>query len=127
MVSNSCESRSSLVPSSPVVGMVFPNRFGGSLRYLAPFDPDRAELRYGMRYGAPLMAGWTVLLLWGLADPVARRSLLLITVVPVVLGLMLNDTVAARRGFLRSGPLWATRILQLGLIALFATAYLRSA
>jgi hypothetical protein len=115
-----------VVDAGAAVGMVFPNRFGGSLRYLAPFDPDRVELRYGMRYGAPLMAGWTVLLLWGLADPVERRSLLLITVVPVVLGLMLNDTVAHGQGLLRSGPLWATRILQIGLIALFVTAYVSS-
>ena len=90
------------------------------------FDPGRAELTYGMRYGAPLMVGWTVLLLWGLADPFPRRDLLLITVVPVVLGLMLNDTIAGRRGFLRSGPLWATRILQVAIVALFATAYVRS-
>jgi hypothetical protein len=106
--------------------MVLPDRFGAHLRYLAPFDPARPEFRYGMRYGAPLMAGWTVLLLWALGAPVARRDVLAITVVPVVIGVMLNDTAATRRGYLRRGPLWATRALQVGLITLFAVAYLGS-
>jgi hypothetical protein len=108
------------------VGMLLPARFGAALRYLTPFDPGRVEFAYGMRYGAPLMAGWTVLLLWGLGNPFARRDLLIITIVPVLVGLMANDTAAARRGFLRPGPLWAVRALQIGLVVLFAVAYIGS-
>jgi hypothetical protein len=79
-----------------------------------------------MRYGAPLMVGWTVLLIWACFDPLARRDVLLITVVPVVAGLMLNDFAARRRGEIRAGPVMAVRLLQLALIVLFLWAYLNS-
>jgi hypothetical protein len=115
-----------VVDAGAFVGMLLPARFGAGLRYLAPFDPRSVEFAYGMRYGAPLMAGWTALLLWGLGDPFARRDLLIITVVPVVIGLMTNDLVTARRGYLRRGPLWVVRALQIGLVLLFVAAYMGS-
>jgi hypothetical protein len=115
-----------VVDACAAIGMATPDRFGASLRYNLPFDVGRAEFRYGMQYGAPLMAGWTVLLAWAFFDPVARRDVLLITIVPVVAGLMLHDALARQRGELRRGPVLAIRSLQLALIILFATAYLAS-
>jgi hypothetical protein len=115
-----------VVDAGAAIGLAFPDRFGAKLRYSPPFDVGRAEFRYGMQYGAPLMAGWTVLLVWAFFDPIARRDVLLITIVPVVAGLMLHDGRARRRHELRRGPLVAIRSLQLVLIALFATAYLAS-
>jgi len=38
-----------------------------------------AEFTYAMRYGAPLMVGWTGLLFWAERKPVERRDVLLIT------------------------------------------------
>jgi len=115
-----------VVDAGAAIGMAFPDRFGASLRYSPSFDVGRAEFRYGMQYGAPLMAGWTFLLAWAYFDPIARRDVLLITIVPVVVGLMLHDGRARRRGELRRGPVLAIRSLQVVLIALFATAYLTS-
>jgi hypothetical protein len=116
-----------VVDAGAAIGMVVPGRFGARRRYLHPFDGSRPELAYGMRYGAPLMIGWTVLLLWGCWAPVERRALLLITVVPVIAGLMFNDWVAVTRGQLARGPARAIRTLQIGLIALFMAAYVASA
>ena len=74
-------------------------------------DPARAtgEYRYAMRIGASLMAGWTLLLLWGAANPFERRGLLLLTVFPVIFGIVASSITAARRGIVRSArmvPLW---------------------
>jgi hypothetical protein len=65
--------------------------------------PSRSypEYRYAMGIGAALMAGWTVLLLWGAAHPIERRDLLLLTVFPVITGIVVATAVAARRGVLR--------------------------
>ena len=115
-----------VVDAGAAIGMAFPDRFGASLRYHPSFDLSRAEFRYGMRYGAPLMVGWTVLLIWACFDPIARRDVLLITIVPVVVGLMLHDAQARRRGELRRGPVLAIRSMQLVLTALFAAAYIAS-
>ncbi len=38
-----------------------------------------SDYQFAMYAGAMLMAGWTVLLAWGAADPIERRGLLLIT------------------------------------------------
>ncbi|MGD0985148.1 MAG: hypothetical protein ABSA65_15235 [Acidimicrobiales bacterium] len=116
-----------VVDAAAAIEMALPERFGARLRYGASFDVGRAEFRYGMRQAAALMAGWTVLLVWAFLDPVARRDVLLITIVPVIVGLMGSDALAQRRGELRRGPVLAVRSMQLVLIALFAAAYVVSA
>ena len=45
------------------------------------------DYRYASSVGAALMGGWTTLLVWGGLRPVERRDVLLLTVVPVVVGL----------------------------------------
>lgn len=113
-----------VVDAGAAVAMAFPDRFSAARRYLLPFDPNRPEFKYGMRYGVPLMVGWTVLLIWAAFDPVGRRDVLLITVVPVVAGFMLHAALGVRSGQLRRGPVWAERALQVALVALFLSAYL---
>lgn len=73
-----------------------------------------------MRTGAPLMAGWTVLLLWADRRPLERRGLLPITVVPVIAGLMANDAHAVSAGQLSGRSVAPVRALQLALVGLFA-------
>lgn len=74
-------------------------------------DSSRAgpESRYAMHLAASLMAGWTVLLFWGAAEPIARRGVLLIVVCPSILGIVAASAIAARRGVIqarRMVPLW---------------------
>lgn len=66
-------------------------------------EPSRnyPEYRYAMGIGASLMAGWTVLLLWGAVHPIERRALLLLTVFPVITGIVVATAIAARRGVIR--------------------------
>jgi hypothetical protein len=89
--------------------------FGGD-----PARP-RPEYRYAMGLGASLMAGWTVLLLWGAVRPIERRDLLLITVFPVLTGIVIATAVAVRRGVVlrrRITPLW----IHLGIVSAFYIA-----
>jgi len=46
------------------------------------------EYRYAMAIGASLMAGWTMLLLWGYRKPVERRGVLVITLFPAITGIV---------------------------------------
>ena len=79
---------------------------------------DSAAYRYAMGIGAALMAGWTVLLLWGAANPVERRDILLLTVFPVITGIVLATVVAARNRIVlpsRVVPLW----IHFGFVSIF--------
>jgi len=93
---------------------------------LAGFAPGR-DYRFAMGMGASLMLGWTVLLLWADQRPIERRGVLLITIVPVIAGLAVNEMVAVRAGFLppwSQAPVW---LLQAVLTMLFWTSYRRAA
>jgi hypothetical protein len=106
------------------VQMVCPGlmAFGIQLRSFAP----GADYRYATGMGAPLMLGWTALLIWADRKPIERRGILPLTVFPVVVGLALNEAVAVADGFLSVfavAPIWA---LQAVLAVLFLGAYRRA-
>ena len=89
---------SALVDALAAVGMFAPALFGPTLQFKEGFRSDRPEFVYALRTGAPLMAGWTVLLLWADRKPLARRGVLPITIAPVIAGLMANHAHAVRMG-----------------------------
>jgi hypothetical protein len=74
-----------IVDGFATVGMLFPDRLW-TVGFNPPFDRNRPESAYGMRAAAPLMAGWTVLLLWADRKPLERKDVLAITAIPVVAG-----------------------------------------
>lgn len=79
---------------------------------------DSAGYRFAMGIGASLVAGWTVLLCWGAASPIERSVLLLLTVCPVITGIVIASVIAARRGVVvrsRMIPFW----LHLGFVSTF--------
>jgi hypothetical protein len=67
------------------------------------FQPD-FQVRAIMGIGGTMMAGWTVLLIWAVKEPVERRFVILITAFPVVFGLF----IVALLGFLNGNTtnLW---------------------
>jgi len=87
---------------------------------------NSTEYRYAMGIAVSLMAGWTLLLLWGAASPIERRDILLLTVFPVVTGIVFATVIAARRRIVllsRVIPLW----IHLGVVSLlYAIAYVLS-
>ena len=57
---------------------------------LIPSRMGETEFRYSMGLGAALMFGWTALLLWGNMKPLERKGILLLTIFPVITGLIVN-------------------------------------
>jgi|SRR5271165_2971837 len=92
---------------------------------LQDFRPG-PDFAYAMGMGAALMFGWTALLLKADRAPIERRDVLVLTVIPVIAGLVLNEIAAVRSGFLSLlavQPIW---VLQLALALLFLTAWRRA-
>lgn len=113
-----------VVDGLATVGMLFPRRLW-TAGFRAPFDRSRPEFAYGMRAAAPLMAGWTVLLVWADRRPLERRDVVAMTAVPVV-GLMARDAAAVRARQVRAKSILPARVLQSALLVLFAVSYARS-
>ena len=102
------------------LSMLFPSLFAFSNR-LTGFVPN-LSFRFVAGMGAPLMFGWTVLLLWADRKPVERKAALLITLVPI-LGNAANQVYGLFNGFLSleaAIPLW---INQTVLTALYIFSY----
>jgi hypothetical protein len=103
------------------IQMLSPKVFAFAYRPNA-FQPG-VEYAFAMGMGASLMIGWALLLLWAARRPIERRGVLLLTTIPVVAGLVLNEVVAVARGFLPIAPLVPVFVLQLALGALFLGSY----
>jgi FtsH-binding integral membrane protein len=103
--------------------MLFPALFAVN-KQLSSFYPTPAY-RYAMGMGAPLMLGWTVLLLWADRKPLERKGILPITLL-VVFGLVVNEIVAARTGYITAAALVPTWVVQAVLTALFIFSYLNA-
>jgi hypothetical protein len=100
--------------------MVFPQ-----LRTLI-FGSDRFILtpkyRYALGLGAALMMGWTVLLLWGSFKPIERKGILIITVFPVITGIVIAQIYAVISGYILLSkviPLW-THLVVISALLIYA-------
>ena len=101
-----------------LVPMLFPPM----AKLLWGFDDASGAYRFGMGYGASLMLGWTLLLLWAYRRPLERRAVAALTVV-VIYGLVLTEVTAVLSGTIDAWRMVPTWFLQAGLLALFAFAY----
>lgn len=91
-------------------------------RLLWGFDDPGAAYRFAMGYGATLMGGWTVLLVWASRRPLERAFVAALTVF-VIYGLVATEIAAVASGALPAWRMVPTWILQAILLGLFATAY----
>ncbi|MFX1399572.1 MAG: hypothetical protein ACFFAS_21305, partial [Promethearchaeota archaeon] len=62
---------------------------------IIPYTSTATEYRFATGWGCSLMLGWTALLLWGFFKPIERRSIFLLTIFPVVSGLILTELIVA--------------------------------
>jgi hypothetical protein len=79
---------------------------------------------YVARIGASLMLGWTFLLVWGSFKPLERKGILLLTVFPVLTGLLISSLLVVNSGFIEIKfmfPLW---IFYAIIIPLYIYAYI---
>jgi hypothetical protein len=112
-----------IVDAGAAILMLSPRLF---LRFMNVNVDPSPGFSYGLRYGAPLMIGWTVLLLWADRKPVERKDILLITLFPVVAGYITFEVYSIVAGFATLGQTIPTLIMQAGLIALLTFSYSRS-
>jgi hypothetical protein len=105
--------------------MLFPSLFV-VLNQPANFQAD-AAYRYAMGMGAPLMIGWTILLLWADRKPVERKGILPITLI-VVAGEITIQIWGILTGFLPLPALLPTFVMQalLGFLFVFSYVYARN-
>ena len=78
--------------------------------------------RFAMGYGASLMFGWTVLLLWAYRRPLERGFVAALTAL-VVIGLIITELVAVDSSVLEARRMVPTWCLQAFLLALLGVAY----
>lgn len=77
------------------VGLLFPQIFG-ILTCATDFSPN-LQLRLIMSIGGILMAGWTILLIWAVRNPIDRRFIILLTAI-VVAGLFIVALIGYSEG-----------------------------
>jgi len=83
---------------------------------LIPSRMGESEFRYAMGLATSLMIAWTVLLIWADRRPVERRGVLLLTVFPLITGLIASCVFAGSSGQLPMEQVVA-RIVVLSIIA----------
>ncbi|NIM90197.1 MAG: hypothetical protein GTO17_04535 [Candidatus Aminicenantes bacterium] len=93
---------------------------------LIPGRMGETEFRYPMGLGAVLMFGWAALLLWGNIKPLERKGILLLTIFPVITGMVVTGIWAAASGFFPVKKIIPSSVLGLALAFLFSFSYLKA-
>lgn len=113
-----------VVDAAALVTLLVPSAAAAMLG-IHRFTPG-ADYRYAAGVGAALMAGWTVLLIWADRRPVERCGVLLLTVCPVLIGLIAAGGYAVGSGLVRLPYLLPVFTVQIGICVLFITAHRRA-
>jgi len=93
---------------------------------LIPSRMGETEFTYPMSLAASLMFGWTFLLVWGYRKPVERKGILLLTIFPVLAGLVATSVYQVATGafpFVRMLPNFIVGVV---LIVLLGFSYLNA-
>jgi hypothetical protein len=98
--------------------------FGTGVLALIPSRMGQTEITYPMGLAATLMFGWTLLLIWAYRKPVERKGILVITIFPVITGLMASGLYAVAAGIFPFTKIIPSSIVGIGLIALMGYSYL---
>lgn len=89
------------------------------------FNPGN-DYGYAMYIAASLMIGWVSLLIWADRKPVERRGVLLLTIFPVLTGLIISGVFAVTFGLIPMAKMLPTWIMQGILVLLFGFSYLNA-
>jgi hypothetical protein len=103
-------------------GALVPMLWPSMAELLWGFGDPSGSYRFAMGYGASLMLGWTVLLLWAYRRPLERRFVAALTVL-VIYGLVLTEIAAVWSGTLEPWRMVPTWCLQAVLLLLFAGSF----
>ena len=104
--------------------MLFPGALQAALGETGP--EINMEFRLALAFGAPLMIGWTVLLLWADRKPMERRGVLAITLCPVLVGLLIRGLVGAASGVFTGSTAVAAIAVPIALMTLLSYSLLQA-
>ena len=93
---------------------------------LVPSRMGETEFRYPMGLAAALMFGWTVLLVWADRKPVERKGILVITVFPVITGLVLSGVYGVASGLLPAAKIIPSVVVGVMLAILMLYSYVNA-
>ena len=86
------------------------------------FDKFSSNYFFAMGYGASLMVGWTLVLIWAYKRPLERRFIAFLTII-VIIGLVVTEIFAIANGSININKMIPTWILQIVLLGLFGFSY----
>lgn len=92
---------------------------------IANFNPG-VDYRYAMDIAASLMLGWVALLIWADRKPLERRGALLLTIFPVLIGLIISGVYAVTSGFIPLNKMSPTWVMQGIIVLLYGFSYLKA-
>ena len=107
-----------LTDALALIPMLFPSM----TELLWGFRPAPGPYSFAIGYGASLMFGWTLLLVWAYRRPLERRFVAALTAF-VIYGLVATEVVAVSQGHIALWRMLPTWCLQSLLLLLFASAY----
>lgn len=90
---------------------------------LIPSRMGETQFTYPMGLAASLMFGWTLLLMWGYRKPVERKGVLLLTIFPVIPGLIATGAYQVATGAFSVTRALPSMIVGATLIALMGFSY----
>ena len=93
---------------------------------LIPGKMGETEFKYPIEFAASLMFGWAFLLLWAYRKPMERKGILLLTIFPVITGILITGVVSLISGIFPIQRILPVLILEVGLMALFAFSYVKA-
>ena len=102
------------------VAMVIPGLFASTNGITVA---DANSFQFGLWLGAPVMLGWTLILIWGVRRPV-ERSGILVCLLPVLLGYLVVEAVGLQKGIAPLQNVLPTVVIQLIMISLTIISYL---
>jgi hypothetical protein len=111
-----------LVGAITDAGAILPMLIPPLAKLLWGFEDVSGAYKFAMGYGASLMLGWTVLLIWAYQKPMERKVVAALTVL-VIWGLVITEIAAVLTGHIAAGRLLPTWFLQAILLVLFAGGF----
>ena len=86
------------------------------------FDKFNGEYLFAMGFGASLMLGWTLLLIWAYREPLERKFVAFLTIL-VIIGFIATEIFAVANGNINLDKMMPTFAIQAVLIGLFSFGY----
>jgi len=102
-----------------------PMLYRSMAKFMWGFDQFNDNYFFAMGYGASLMTGWTLLLIWAYKKPLERRFIAFLTIV-VIIGFVTVEFFAIVNGIISINKMIPTWTLQVVLLGLFGFSYTNS-